>query len=88
MATECGVEVCAPVHDAVLICAPLEQLDVDVAAMRRIMTQAAAVVLDGFPLGTTATLVRYPNRHMDERGTVMWTRVTRLVKQQATEQVA
>ena len=27
LATERGIEVCAPVHDAVLICAPLERLD-------------------------------------------------------------
>jgi hypothetical protein len=34
LATERGIEVCAPVHDAVLICAPLEQLDADIAAMQ------------------------------------------------------
>ena len=34
LATERGIEVCAPVHDAVLICAPLERLDADVARMQ------------------------------------------------------
>jgi hypothetical protein len=87
-ATECGIEVCAPVHDAVLICAPLERLETDVNHMRQIMTDAAAVVLDGFPLGTDAQLVAYPDRYMDKRGAVMWDRVTRLVMQQAREQVA
>ena len=33
LATERGIEVCAPVHDAVLICAPLDRLDDDVAGM-------------------------------------------------------
>jgi hypothetical protein len=34
LATERGVEVCAPVHDAVLICTPLNCLDADIAIMR------------------------------------------------------
>jgi hypothetical protein len=34
LATERGIEVCAPVHDAILICAPLDRLDDDVAGMR------------------------------------------------------
>ena len=32
LATERGIEVCAPVHDAVLICAPLDRLAADIAA--------------------------------------------------------
>jgi DNA polymerase family A len=32
LATERGIEVCAPVHDAFLICAPLDRLDADIAA--------------------------------------------------------
>jgi hypothetical protein len=34
LATERGIEVCAPIHDAVLICAPLDRLEADIAAMR------------------------------------------------------
>jgi hypothetical protein len=34
LATERGIEACAPVHDAILICAPLDRLDDDVAGMR------------------------------------------------------
>jgi DNA polymerase I len=30
LTTEAGIEVCAPVHDAMLICAPLDRLDADV----------------------------------------------------------
>ena len=50
LATERGIEVCAPVHDAVLIAAPLYRLDEDVAAMREAMREASSVVLDGFEL--------------------------------------
>ena len=42
LATERGIEVCAPVHDAVLICAPLDRLDSDVAAMRSLHGRGVA----------------------------------------------
>jgi hypothetical protein len=81
LATERGIEVCAPIHDAVLICAPLSRLVEDVARMQEYMREASRVVLDGFELGTDATVVRYPNRYMDERGAVMWQRVMALLDQ-------
>ena len=82
LATEQGIEVCAPVHDAVLICAPLDRLDADVARMQQAMAEASRIVLDGFELGTDAKIVRYPDRYMDERGTVMWDRVMKLIDEQ------
>ena len=80
LATERGIEVCAPVHDAVLICAPLDRLDSDVGAMRGCMVEASRFVLDGFELGTDVHVVKYPERYMDSRGTVMWDRVIRLIE--------
>jgi DNA polymerase I-like protein with 3'-5' exonuclease and polymerase domains len=82
VATEQGIEVCAPVHDAVLTCAPLDRLETDVARMRAAMAEASRIVLSGFELGTDAYIVRYPDRYMDERGAVMWDRVMGLVDQQ------
>ena len=75
LATEGGIRVCAPVHDAVLIEAPLERLERDIAAMQEAMRQASQVVLSGFELSTEAEVVRYPDRYSDPRGTVMWNRV-------------
>jgi len=71
LGTERGVEVCAPVHDAVLICAPLDRLDDDVARMRSDMGEASRIVLNGFELGTDATVICHPDRYMDERGAVV-----------------
>ena len=68
LATERGVEVCAPVHDAFLICAPLARLDQDVATMRAAMAEAARIVLSGFELGTDVSITRWPNRYMDRQG--------------------
>ena len=79
LATERGIEVCAPVHDAVLIAAPLERIEVDVAAMQAAMAEASAAVLGGFVLGTEAKT--YPDRYRDPRGEVMWKRVSDLVRQ-------
>ena len=79
LGTERGIEVCAPVHDAALICAPLERLETDVARMRQAMAEASHIVLNGFELGTDAQIVRHPDRYMDERGTVMWDRVMNLI---------
>ena len=79
LATERGIEVCAPVHDAVLICAPLERLEADVARMRAAMAEASRVVLAGFELRTDATMIRYPDRYQDRAARVMWDRVSRLV---------
>ena len=79
IATERGIEVCAPVHDAVLICAPLDRLEADIVGMRVAMAEASRIVLDGFELGTDVKIVRYPDRYADDRGVVMWERVMRLI---------
>ena len=78
-ATEQGIEVCALIHDAVLICAPLGRLDSEVEAMRACMAKASRIVLDGFELRTVVHPVRYPDHYSDPRGTVMWDRVMRLI---------
>jgi DNA polymerase-1 len=79
LAVERGIEVCAPVHDAVLIAAPLERLEADVEAMQQVMREASRIVLDGFELRADAHVVKYPDRYMDERGEVMWGRVMALM---------
>jgi hypothetical protein len=79
LATERGIEVCAPVHDAVLITAPFNRLEADIAAMQAAMAEGSRVVLGGFELGTDAEVVRYPDLYMDGRGAVMWERVMPLI---------
>jgi hypothetical protein len=79
LATERGVEVCAPVHDAMLICATLDQIDVAVAITRAAMAEASCIVLAGFELRTDANVVRWPDRYMDPRGVRMWETVNKLV---------
>jgi hypothetical protein len=88
-ATEAGI-VCAPVHDAVLIAAPLDRLDHDVARMRACMAKVSRDVLNGFELRTEAKQVRFPARYGDRRGRVMWQRVMQLIaaREDAKQDVA
>jgi hypothetical protein len=78
-ATEAGIRVCAPVHDALLVEGPADQIEEIVARTRAIMQQASEVVLNGFPLRTEAKIIRFPDRYMDERGQKMWNTVEELL---------
>jgi DNA polymerase I len=77
--TERGIEICAPIHDAVLICAPLDRLEDDIASMRAAMAEASQVVLGGFELRTDVTRILYPHRFHDARGIGMWRQVMELI---------
>ncbi len=78
--TEAGIRVCAPVHDALLIEAPLDELDQAITTTESLMREASSIVLDGFELGTDVKVVRYPDRYMDKRGVVMWNKVMNLIE--------
>jgi DNA polymerase I len=81
LATERGVSVCAPVHDALLIEASLDQIDDAVATTRGAMAEAAAAVLGPEVwIDTDVDIVRYPDRYSDPRGQVMWDRVMGLLR--------
>jgi DNA polymerase I-like protein with 3'-5' exonuclease and polymerase domains len=71
-ATERGIKVCAPVHDALLIEAPLDEMDDAVCATQAAMVESSSIILNGFTLRSEAHIVRYPDRYMDERGLLMW----------------
>ena len=79
LATEQGLQVCAPVHDALLIEASCDEIEDAVGHCQRLMLEASEVVLGGFPLRTEAEVVRYPDRYMDKRGKEMWEVVWELI---------
>ena len=79
LATEQGVRVCAPIHDALLIEASLSDLEDVVAQTQQAMSDASAAVLSGFQLRSDAKLVRYPDRYMDERGQQMWETIWEII---------
>jgi hypothetical protein len=78
LATERGVQVCAPVHDALLIEASCDEIDDAVATARAAMAQAS-VVLGGMELRTDVAITRWPYRYSDPAGVAMWDRVSTLL---------
>jgi DNA polymerase I len=83
LVTEAGIKVCAPVHDAILIEAPLEELYGAIAETQELMVEASAVLLDGFRLKSDVDVVRYPERYMDGRGVEMWNLVTEILAERS-----
>jgi DNA polymerase I len=80
LATERGVPVAAPVHDALLICAANETFEQQVKETRRAMAEASRTVLGGFELRTDVQVIRWPDRFMDEkRGRRMWDEIMMLL---------
>lgn len=79
MITDAGIKICAPVHDAILIEAPLEELDDTIERTKALMAQASSIVLNGFVLSSDAEIVRYPERYSDERGVKMWQMVMNIL---------
>jgi DNA polymerase I-like protein with 3'-5' exonuclease and polymerase domains len=79
LATERGIRVCAPIHDALLVEGPVDSIEEVVGETQRAMQEASEVVLSGFPLRSDATIVRYPDRYSDKRGAKMWDTVQRLI---------
>jgi hypothetical protein len=80
LATERGIRVCAPVHDAVLIEAPLADVEIAVAGCQAAMREASQIVLDGYSQRTDCKIVRHPDRYTDPRGLRFWETVWSLLR--------
>jgi DNA polymerase I len=81
MATEASLSICDPIHDAVLLEAPLETLERDVEHLRTIMIEASRIVLRGIECRVDVEIVRYPNRYMDERGDATWSMIMQMLSE-------
>ena len=79
LTTERRIQVCAPVHDALLVEDSVDAIDRTIAATQEAMREASEIVLFGFSLRAEAKIVRYPDRYMDERGERMWNLVMDLL---------
>jgi DNA polymerase I len=87
LGTRHGIKILAPVHDAMLIEAPIDRIEADVALMREIMRRASRIVLNADAAGTLelrtdATIVRYPERYVDARGEGIWELVMGILDEQ------
>jgi DNA polymerase I len=86
MAIEAGLMVCAPIHDALLLEAAIDEIDVKAEQLAQIMGDASELVLGpGKRCRSDIKIVRYPDRFEDERGSVMFEKVMALLE--AAEQL-
>ena len=68
-----GIGICAPVHDAILIEAPLNAIEEHVRRAISLMQRASEWVLGrGKQCRVDAEILRWPDRYMDGRGANMW----------------
>jgi DNA polymerase I len=72
LATDDGITIHAPVHDAVLIGAPDTEIEDAVDRMRKHMIAASRLVLDVEMKVPMPTIIRYPERMRDPRGAKVW----------------
>ena len=80
LAVERGLKLCAPIHDALLIEAPNDQIDANVTKLKECMSEASEGVLGtGKICRVDAEIVKYPNRYMDEQGQEMWDKIMMLL---------
>jgi DNA polymerase-1 len=82
LAVERGIRLCAPIHDALLVEAPIDEIDTEVTRLKACMSEASEAVLGkGKACRVDASIVRYPDRYMDEDGQVMWGQIMALLEQ-------
>jgi hypothetical protein len=63
-ATEAGLKIAAPLHDALLLQAPLGELDDAIVSMQQIMRRAGLAVTGGLPVDVHVEhVVRWPDRY-------------------------
>jgi DNA polymerase-1 len=81
-AVERGLKLCAPIHDALLIEAPLDDIDGEVARLKDCMAEASEAVLgDSKICRVDAEIVRHPDRYMDENGHAMWSKIMQILNE-------
>lgn len=80
MAVEAGLMVCAPIHDALLLEASVDEIEAQAARLAEIMGDASELVLGpGRRCRSDIKIVRYPDRYQDERGVVMFEKIMALL---------
>jgi len=76
------LKLCAPIHGALLIEAPLEGIDGDVARLKDCMAEASEAVLgDGKICRIDIEIVRHPDRYMEENGHAMCSKITQILNE-------
>lgn len=76
-----GVEVIAPVHDAILIMGDIEKKDHTIQTALEAMYDASTDILGNLTLRCDVEIVEYPNRYIDKRGEDVFAKVMRILEE-------
>jgi DNA polymerase I len=77
-----GLKIIAPIHDAILLEAPSDRIEADIAALTECMVTASRAVLGGPAVRVDASQpLHFPNRYIDGRdgSTELWAMTMRLL---------
>ena len=80
-----GIQLCAPIHDAVLIEATEETIKDQVKIAQECMEQASRIVLEDFTLGSDAKIIKYPGRFLEDDAEPFWNTVIAIYEQVKAE---
>ena len=78
---EAGIEVIAPVHDAVLIQAPTAEIHDVAEETVDLMRRVSGQMLGGFWLEVDTEIVSWPDRYFDAKGRKMWDELMAILEQ-------
>lgn len=73
--TQKNIQICAPVHDAILIESKLENIERDVQIAQSCMKEASQIILDGFELNSDAEIFKHPQRFLGATSEDFWYQV-------------
>jgi DNA polymerase I-like protein with 3'-5' exonuclease and polymerase domains len=82
-----GIQLCAPIHDAVLIEATEDTIEEQAKMAQQCMEEASQIVLENFKLTSDVDIIRHPGRFLDESAKPFWNTVMTIYEKVKAESV-
>jgi hypothetical protein len=79
-ATNRGIKLLAPIHDAILIEAPIDQIEEAVRITQEEMANASKEVLSGFEIRSDAKIIKYPDRYGTGTMSPIWEMISEILE--------
>jgi DNA polymerase I-like protein with 3'-5' exonuclease and polymerase domains len=82
-----GIQLCAPIHDAVLMEATDDSIEEQAKMAQQCMEEASQIVLEDFKLTSDVDIIRHPGRFLDESAKPFWNTVMTIYEKVKAESV-
>ena len=82
-----GIQLCAPIHDAVLIEATEDTIEEQAKMAQECMEQASLIVLENFTLSSDAKIIKHPGRFLEDDAEPFWNTVMTIYEKVKAESV-